>query len=261
MKSATRRTTAQPAPLATLRKVERASSSSLSAITKGGSTLPQVRSSLRTKGLRKLKTEAHQQYLSKSLEKTFLRMKTSRAARDAYVRAEVTTAVAHQIRALRVQRGWSQKELADQLNTSQAVVSRLEDPSYGRLSLNTLFDLSHAFDTGLSVCFESLVTMLQKTYRPSAEHRLVPRFDEESSSVSFFSENLPSHLVVEFASAHPLPETLEVTSSHWESILRPAATLHFNATLSEGSRPFAGISLDNEFVDNSGFITRTKTPE
>jgi ribosome-binding protein aMBF1 (putative translation factor) len=40
-------------------------------------------------------------------------MINSKSARDAYVRAEVSTFLAHQVRALRNQRGWSQKELAE----------------------------------------------------------------------------------------------------------------------------------------------------
>lgn len=152
-------------------------------------------------------------------------MKANRAARDAYVRAEVTTALAQQIRALRVQRGWSQKDLALHLNTTQAVVSRFEDPSYGRLSLSTLFDLSRAFDTGLNVCFESLVTMLQRTFHPSAEHRKVPSFDEESEGVRFFAEQPHKHVVVMFSAPYLLSETLDLSSSAWKSASIRAAAL------------------------------------
>jgi transcriptional regulator with XRE-family HTH domain len=120
--------------------------------------------------------------LSKSMEKTFRRMTKSLDERNAYVSAEVTTALAHQIRALRTQRGMTQAELADRMGTKQHVISRLEDPSYGRLSLNTLLQLSRAFDTGLQVQFVPLVGMLRDTFQPSAEARLVPSFEEEVGS-------------------------------------------------------------------------------
>lgn len=113
------------------------------------------------------------------MEKTFRRMKSSLDERNAYVTAEVTTALAHQIRALRIQRGLSQAELAKRMGTKQHVISRLEDPSYGRLSLNTLLQLSRAFDTGLQVQFVPLVGMLRNTFEPSAEARLVPAFEED----------------------------------------------------------------------------------
>lgn len=113
------------------------------------------------------------------MEKTFRRMTKSLDERNAYVTAEVTTAVAHQIRALRIQRGMTQADLAERMGTKQHVISRLEDPSYGRLSLNTLLQLSRAFDTGLQVQFVPLVGMLQDTFQPNAEVRLVPSFEEE----------------------------------------------------------------------------------
>lgn len=112
-------------------------------------------------------------------------MVNSAEARDAYVQAEVTTALSHQIRAIRQQRGWSQGELAERLETTQAVVSRLENPDYGRHSLQTLLQLSKAFDTGLQVRFVSLVTMLKETFHPNHADRLVPTFEEEAPFVGF----------------------------------------------------------------------------
>ncbi len=121
------------------------------------------------------------------MEKTFLRMKKSTVARDAYVQAEVITALAHQIRSIRTQRNWTQADLAKKMGTTQAAVSRLEDPSYGRMSVNTLLDLSRVFDTGLRVQFVSLVTMLHETFKPRAELREVPSFEEEAPFVDFYS--------------------------------------------------------------------------
>lgn len=112
---------------------------------------------------------------------------TSRAsARHAYLEAEVITGLAHQIRAIRIQRGWSQAALAKRLGTTQAVVSRLEDPSYGRYTLKTLLDLAKVFDTGMQVRFTSFITMLQETYRPDAKSREVKAFADEAPSVRFF---------------------------------------------------------------------------
>lgn len=121
------------------------------------------------------------------MEKTFRRMRSSLDERDAYVQAEVATALAHQIRAIRMQRGWSQAELAHRMGTKQHVVSRLEDPSYGRYSLQTLFQLSRAFDTGLQVRFVSFVTMLKDTFKPEHSQRPVPSFEEEAATVGFYT--------------------------------------------------------------------------
>lgn len=129
------------------------------------------------------------------MEKTFLRMTKSATARDAYVQAEVVTALAHQIRAIRMQRDWSQADLARKMGTTQAAVSRLEDPSYGRMSIKTLLDLSRVFDTGLRVQFVSLVTMLHETFKPRAELREVPSFEEEAPLVGFYSMNSAAPLI------------------------------------------------------------------
>ncbi|ASI68516.1 hypothetical protein BA022_08075 [Diaphorobacter nitroreducens] len=129
------------------------------------------------------------------MEKTFLRMTKSPAARDAYVQAEVVTALAHQIRAIRMQRNWSQADLAKKMGTTQAAVSRLEDPSYGRLSIKTLLDLSRVFDTGLRVQFVSLITMLHETFKPRADLREVPSFEEEAPFVSFYEASRATTLV------------------------------------------------------------------
>jgi transcriptional regulator with XRE-family HTH domain len=125
-------------------------------------------------------------------------MKANAVARNAYVQAEVTTALAHQIRSIRCQRGWSQSDLAKRLGTTQAAVSRLEDPSYGRFTLKTLLDLSRVFDTGLNVAFVSFVTMLHETYLPKLEVRQVPSFDEEAPSVCFYSEKRGAQIRYDF---------------------------------------------------------------
>lgn len=131
--------------------------------------------------------EVQRQYLSKSMEKTFLKLKSRPSARHAFVEAEVVTGLAHQIRAMRLQRGWTQADLAKVANTTQAAISRLEDPSYGRPSLTTLIELAKVFDTGMQVRYVSLVTMLSETFVPSAHARLVPSFIDECEQVDFYT--------------------------------------------------------------------------
>lgn len=126
------------------------------------------------------------------MEKTFLRMKGRPSARHAYVESEVVTGLAHQIRIIRHQRGWSQKDLAQRLNTTQAAVSRLEDPSYGRVSLTTLFQLSRVFDAGLQVRFVSLVNMLKDTFRPDLERLKVAPFEAEAERGSMQTDSANS---------------------------------------------------------------------
>ncbi len=193
MKSDIWQTDAKHAPSDTLKRPEEHSLSSLSARTREKSTTHQLSLNQPTKESKNLNRDVPQQYLSKSMEKTFRRMVNSRTARDAYVRAEVTSSLAHQIRAIRLQRGLSQKELAKKIKTTQTAISRIENPSYGRISLKTLLDLSFAFDTGLDVRFVSLVSMLKNTFIPKIGSREVSSFEDEHLFVEFYSYNNVSH--------------------------------------------------------------------
>ena len=77
----------------------------------------------------------------------------SKGYREAFVAELIDTAIPFQIRALRKQRNWTQKELSNILGMKQERISVLEDPNYAKLSLSTLKRLASAFDIGLLVRF------------------------------------------------------------------------------------------------------------
>ena len=59
--------------------------------------------------------------------------------------------IADKIRQTRKEAGLSQKELANRINTTQSVISRLESNSYERLSLHTLLKISTALNCNLII--------------------------------------------------------------------------------------------------------------
>jgi transcriptional regulator with XRE-family HTH domain len=73
--------------------------------------------------------------------------------RHEYMADQVRSWIAFQIRALREQRRWNQADLARESGKTQSVISRVEDPDYGKLSLQTCLELAAAYDLPLLVQF------------------------------------------------------------------------------------------------------------
>jgi len=119
------------------------------------------------------------------MEKTFRRYQNDRAARRAFVESEAGAFIAHQIRGIRTQRGWTQQELAKRIGTTQAAISRLEDSSYGRISLKTMVELARAFDVAPVLMFKSTVQLMHERWVINRKSLEVPSFDEEATLVAF----------------------------------------------------------------------------
>ena len=104
--------------------------------------------------------------------------------RRAYVEANIAHGIAHQIRTMREQRGMTQSALAKRLKTTQTIVSRLEDPSYGRYTLSSLLRVTHAFDVALLVKFVSFPKFLNETADKSPRGLFADSFDESLNAAT-----------------------------------------------------------------------------
>lgn len=102
--------------------------------------------------------------------------------RDAFVEAEIDTGLAYQIRGMREARGWSQGDLGERVpgGMHQGVVSKLEDPDYGRHTLSTLKRLASAFDVALVVRFVPFSQLVDWFDELPPERLVVPSFDNDS---------------------------------------------------------------------------------
>jgi transcriptional regulator with XRE-family HTH domain len=104
--------------------------------------------------------------------------------RDAFVEEINHTGIAFQIRALRNKAELSQAELGEKCGKAQNVISRLEDPDYGKFTLKTLLTLAKTFDVALMVRFVPFCALRSSLNNLSEESLAVPNFTEEKKLLS-----------------------------------------------------------------------------
>lgn len=152
--------------------------------------------------------------------------------RDAFVRSHLTHGLAHQIRTLRAQRGWTQSELAEKLGLkTQSAVARMEDPSYGRLSVATLLKLSSIFDVALSVRFVSFSKFLLEREDVSPAALSAESFDVEAPKLLEAMERADHYVTKKIASP--------ATSDFYHATISIPATVKYKnfADVSHGVNP------------------------
>ena len=154
---------------------------------------------------------------------------TDPAYRAAFVEAEITVGLPLQIRAMRRHRNWSQTQLGERTNQDQGVISRLEKPGYGRLTLTTLRRLAAAFDVGLLVRFVPFSELMDwSLHRPhSAE---VHGFESDAVMVEKTSD-----------------ATKPVDTASGVVIFSREARVGLTASQSTAPDPIAGTSDTNKF--------------
>jgi len=120
--------------------------------------------------------------LLNSLKKSF----RDKEYRHGYVDEFLNANIATQIKVLREQRGWSQKELAKRAGMLQPRISILENVDYSSWSISALRKIAEAFDLTLCVSFESFGRRVQDIFSLKRENLERPSFDEDD----FFEQTI-----------------------------------------------------------------------
>ena len=115
----------------------------------------------------------------------FVDQLSDREFRHAYMTDQVRTHIALAIRILREQEGreWSQSELGRRCDKPQSWISKLEDPEYGKVSLQTLFEIAEAYDLPLLVQFPEWSDWLRRMKNQSREN-----FEKKSFDADFLNK-------------------------------------------------------------------------
>lgn len=120
------------------------------------------------------------------------RLARGKEYRESFVENEITVGVPFQIRAMREDRGWTQKDLGERTGKRQSVISQLESPGYGKLTLTSLRVLADAFDVGLMVRFVPFSELAWRGASISVIDHAVPSFrDDAGVHFSFITIKSP----------------------------------------------------------------------
>lgn len=99
--------------------------------------------------------------------------------RDAFRSSSVRYRIALQTRALRKAIFGSQKKLGEAVGKPANVISRLENPSYGKATIQTLLELAAAFDIGLIIKFARFEEVIKHSEDLDDIALLEPSFEAE----------------------------------------------------------------------------------
>jgi len=105
----------------------------------------------------------------KELVKTLAKEFNNKEYAHAYMDDFSNIAIAAQIKVLREQRGWTQKQLADAAEMKQERVSVLEDVNYDAWTIKTLRKLAKAFDLTIKISFEKFSSGILDVSKMSSE--------------------------------------------------------------------------------------------
>ncbi|WP_438391117.1 helix-turn-helix domain-containing protein [Caballeronia sp. DA-9] len=116
------------------------------------------------------------------MDKDKLRKLRKKPYRTAYAKHKTLQGLAFQIKELRVARGLTQSQLAAKLGLrGQSAIARYEDPSYGKMSLQTLLRIAEVLDVALLTKFVGYSKFIFETHDVSPTALYAPSFEDEDA--------------------------------------------------------------------------------
>lgn len=149
--------------------------------------------------------------------------------REAFVEENINIGIPFQIKALRKQRNWTQKDLAERSGMNQARISLLEN-LYESFSLTTLKKFASAFDVGLIVRFSPISEIVDWQLNLSSDSLEVPSYDEDE----YFNES-PDMIIMNMHNVTP------ISTASKKNISRNK----MSSIASDGSASTSSISANN----------------
>lgn len=164
--------------------------------------------------------------------------------RRGFVEGHAKDTIAFQLRMLRKAMDWEQRDVAEKLGNPklQPMISRYENPDYGKYSITTLLELAAAFDVALAVRFVPFSELVEwdwsateKTLSPSPykkdkklkqlEQNVVNESSQTDSSLSDYGAGKKLQEVAEVKRQKEARDLGEVaaTSNQWSSSQKQGA--------------------------------------
>lgn len=176
----------------------------------------------------------------------------SKKYREAFALSLFKRMVPFQIRALRKERGWSQEQLATSATLTQGVISRAEDPDYGKLTINTIRNIAAGFDVAFIVKFVPFSELDKWFLDLSEQSAKVPSFEEENLTIAMATpatlrDERQGDLVAELVQASVTKKQaaegtidIEVRRQNMNRILSGSAQVELPAPVSPAYAPRGG---------------------
>jgi len=179
--------------------------------------------------------------------------------RDAYAAAQIRIVLPFHIRALRMQRGWSQMELARRAGMAQPRIAEIEKPGARRLNIETLLRIAIAFDVGLQVRFMPFSELVEWAESFSPDASSITSFDNEIAALARNTAEVQGILLTN----RPIDVPALLFKSQLPYQLPTYGTTTTNVALNmprTQTEPISTISVSSSITTSAGKETIVWTP-